>query len=148
MACPFFMPDVRCDDILWAHPARLPLGHGYSGRCAAPGHEGTQPTDAQLKDNCNLGYARSCPRLPAERAADAVRYIVSLEGDERIVITYICERDHAPVEHGSAEYDCVARSFRVPHADPRIHRQLECYLASYLLRRPSARAAAATTTQP
>ena len=136
------MPDVRCDHILWPHPARLPLGCGYTGHCSAPGHEGTQPSDSELKDQCNLGYAR-CGRLPADRPADAVRYIVSLEGEERIVITYIIERDHAPVDTGCAEYDRAAGAFRVPHADPRIQKQMECYLASYLMRRP-----AASSSQP
>jgi hypothetical protein len=130
------MPQQKCDNILWAHPARLPLGCGYAGCCAAPGHEGAQPSDHELKDFCNLGYAKGCSRLPAERKADAVSFAISLDGEERIVLSYIFERNHAPVELGYAEYDCVTGAFPIPHSDARIQKQLECYLASYLERHP------------
>jgi hypothetical protein len=136
LPCPFFVPQQKCHDILWSHPARLPLGYGYSGCCAAPGHENTRPSDHELKDLCNLGYAKSCSRIPAERKADAVSFAVSLDGEERIVLAYIFERDHAPVELGYAEYDCLQGTFPIAHPDPGIQKQLECYLASYLERHP------------
>jgi hypothetical protein len=140
------MPQRKCHDILWPHPARLPLGYGYTGCCAAPGHEGAQPSDLELKDMCNLGYAKGCTRLPAERKADAVRFAVSLDGEERIVIAYVFERDHAPVENGNAEYDCVTSILRVTPSDLPMKKQMECFLASYLERRP--RSQMRSTTGP
>src|SRR6185369_15982418 len=71
LACPYFVPENRCDAELWPHRARLPLGDGYEGHCSAPGHEGALPTQEELKSACNLGNA-CCERLPADRALDAV----------------------------------------------------------------------------
>ncbi len=140
LACPFFLPQQRRDDLLWPHPARLPLGGGFGGVCCAPGHEGTVPADDDLKDLCNLGYAKACPRLPKERSADAVRYVVSLDSEERVIISYCFEREHAPGEHGHAEFHCASRRFTVRHPDATVQKQLECYLDQYWLRRPSPRA--------
>lgn len=134
MACPFFVPSERRDDLLWPFPARLPLGAGFGGVCAAPGHEGVTPSDEELKSACNLGYAR-CERLPEKRESDCVRYVVSLDSRERIVVTWASERGHAPGQHGHAEYDCAARKFTQPCPDLRIQKQVECYLDSYLRRR-------------
>jgi hypothetical protein len=148
LACPFFLPEHKCHDILWTHPARLPLGYGYTGCCTAPGHEGTHPDDHELKDLCNLGYAKQCSRIPPERKADAVSFAISLDGEERIVLSYIFERNHAPVELGYAEYDCVKRAFPIAHPDAQIQKQLECYLASYLERRPRSSSRAAQGELP
>lgn len=134
MACPYFLPGERRDDLLWPFPSRLPLGAGFGGQCSAPGHEGATPTDDELKNGCNLGYAR-CPRLPEQREADCVRYIVSLDSRERIVVTWSSERLHAPRRWGFAEFDCAAGQFTQPCPDPRIQKQAECYLDAYLKRR-------------
>ena len=77
MACPFFMPTSKLEDGGWLHPSRLPLGGGWTGHCSAPGHEGAEPTNQELRELCNLGYAASCPRLPKERAYDAVRFSIA-----------------------------------------------------------------------
>ena len=128
------MPSQRRDDLLWPFPSRLPLGAGFGGSCSAPGHEGAAPTDDELKSGCNLGYAR-CGRLPHDREADCVRYVVSLDSAERIVIAWTSELKHAPGQQGRAEFDCATRSFAQPCSDPRIQKQVECYLESYLTRR-------------
>jgi hypothetical protein len=91
-----------------------------------------------LQACCNLGYAK-CSRLPQERAADCVRYAVGADGEQRIVLTWVLERGHAPGQHGHAEYDCGAGRFAAPHPDPQVQRQLECYLEQYLARRGSRR---------
>ncbi len=137
MACPYFIPSARRDDLLWPHPGRLPLGAGFGGHCGAPGYDALPPTDADLQERCNLGYAR-CSRLPAERLADAVRFAVALDAAERLVVTWVLERDHAPAGSGVVEFDRETRRFAVPHPDARIQKQLECYLAGYLERRPRA----------
>jgi hypothetical protein len=77
MACPYFMPVAKLENGNWPHPARLPLGVGWSGHCAAPGHEGETPAQDVLQDFCNLGYASGCGWAPAERLWDAVRFAVS-----------------------------------------------------------------------
>lgn len=133
MACPFFMPKEKFDG--WPNRPRLPLGHGWQGFCTAPGHEGERPSDRELKDFCNFGYAKRCSRLPDKRACDAVRFAVSREVANKIVVCFVCELDHRPAEHGELEYDAAAGSWTVPHRDACVLKMAECYLESYLERR-------------
>jgi len=139
VACPFFFPVEKSFSIGWAFPARLPLGGGYCGTCRAGGVEVT-PTDDELRDFCNLGYANHCERMPATREADCVRFAVSKDEGARIAFQYVYEREHEPVKHGLVEYDCGAKAWIVPIQDEIVQRQAECYLAGYLERRPRARA--------
>ena len=129
------MPTERLDRQLWPHPPRLPVGDGYKGHCTAPGHEGDQPSDDELKDCCNLGYARACPRLPRERAWDAVRFSVARDREHRIALYYVCEVEYRPGEHGTLEFDTTAGRWTVSHRDPRLQRMAQCYLESYLRRK-------------
>ena len=150
MACPFFMPVEKLENGAWPHPARLPLGCGWSGCCTAPGHEGEVPSAEQLQD-CNLGYALGCGRLPKERAWDAVRFFVMASGDpakdkpgdrtdgcglsvesSSVQFRYVCERDYLPVEHGSVEFEMKSKQWVRSHADARVQRMAECCLESYL----------------
>lgn len=95
MACPFFMPIERLDDGPWIHAPRLPLGGSYRGTCHARPGEVIEPPDSH-RDLCNCGYARGrCDRFPEDSVADAVRF--SMTGNQ---LTYVLERDCAPVEHG------------------------------------------------
>ena len=132
VACPFFMPTRRSDEGLWLHPTRLPLGWGWEGYCTAPGHEGVVPDQRRLQEDCSLGYASSCPRLPAGRAWDAVRFAVSGENDTQVSVTYACERSHLPAEHGNLEYRVRDAAWAVRHPDPRVQRMAECFLESWL----------------
>lgn len=134
MACPYFLPTERCASPLWPHPSRLPLGDGWAGRCTAPGHEGAQPTDTELQDGCNLGYAR-CPRLPQQRPCDAVRFLLARDRDHKLAIQYVCEIGYAPGAHGVLEFDTGAARWIVSHPDPRLQKLAECYLDSYLRRK-------------
>ena len=134
MACPFFMP-VRKLDGAWLHPSRLPLGSGWSGYCCAPGHDGAQPSDEQLREFCNLGYAEGCAHLPRERACDAVRFSVARESGSQLLLWFVCEAGHLPVTHGMLEYDTALGRWTSSHDDPRIQKMAECYVESYLLRR-------------
>ncbi len=140
MACPYFLPTERCDDAGWLRPARLPLGGGWRGVCTAPGCEAAVPSDSELKEFCNLGYARGCARFPASAAADAVRFSVARDLGDRIELCYVCELAHAPREYGTLEYDPESRAWRRAHPDPRIHKMAACYLESYLPRRQTAAA--------
>src|SRR4051794_20534601 len=98
MACPYFIPEKRCESELWQHRARLPLGDGYEGRCGVVGFEAERPAEEQLKTACNLGNAL-CPRLPADREHDAIRFYVAADEGRQLTIDYCTERDHHPRAH-------------------------------------------------
>ena len=137
LACPFFFPEQKLDDGRWLHPARLPLGAGWSGRCLAPGYEGQSPSDEELHQFCNLGYARCCPRLPKDRSADAVRFSVARDCGDRVVLFCVFELAHRPAGHGNLEYGCSSGKWLFPHPDARIQQMAQCYLESYMLKRSS-----------
>lgn len=137
MACPFFLPQKRLENPPWPHPARLPLGDGWSGECTAPGHEGAQPSDAELREGCNLGYPRACPRLPRERHCDAVRFSMARDRDHKLSVQFVCEIAYAPGAHGRLEFDAAAGRWSSTHADARIQKMAECYVHSYLRRQQS-----------
>jgi hypothetical protein len=139
MACPFFLPIEKLADAIWLHPARLPLGCGWSGQCTAPGHEGVVPSQEELHEFCNLGYAEACRRLPRERAWDSVRFGARVVAGEksngkaaRVEVRYVCERGHRPAKHGTIEFDAVQERCAEPHPDGRLQRLAECFLESYL----------------
>ena len=134
LACPFFMPVEKLDGG-WLHPSRLPLGGGWSGRCAAPGHEGSQPSDEELHEYCNLGYAAKCSRLPSEREFDAVRFSVARDHGSRLLLWFVCETAHRPAKHGTSEYDVTQGTWTSSPSEIRIQKMLECYVQSYLQRR-------------
>ena|SRR2546427_10781502 len=129
------MPTRQLQDGAWSHPSRLPLGGGWSGHCYAPGHEGVVPTDEELRELCNLGYAASCPRLPLQRSCDAVRFSVACDCGSQLLVWFVCETGHCPAEHGTLEYNPSVKQWISRHSDPRIQKMAECYLESYLLRR-------------
>ena len=135
MACPFFMPMSKLEDGGWLHPSRLPLGGGWTGHCSAPGHEGAEPTHQELRELCNLGYAASCPRLPNERAYDAVRFSVAHDRGAQLELWFVCESGYRPASHGKLEYDLDLNQWVSSHSDLRIQKMAECYLQAYLLRR-------------
>ena len=127
----------------WMHPCRLPLGGGWRGHCTAPGHEGEVPSDLELHQSCNLGYASACPRCPLERARDALRFGVTGETTRRVLVSYVCEREHRPAQHGCLEFDLALGDWIAPHRDPRIQKMAACYLQSYLQRKSDPAASSA-----
>ena len=129
------MPTEKHDSALWIHPGRLPLGAGWKGHCTAPEHSGEVPSDEQLRDGCNLGYARNCAWCPPDRPWDSTRFGVSKECEQRITLCYVCEKEHHPVEHGTLEYDPVLGRWNSKHPDQRVQRMAESYMESYLLRK-------------
>jgi hypothetical protein len=147
VACPFFMPLAKLENGNWLHAHRLPLGCGWSGHCTAPGHEGQIPSQAELVEFCNLGYAKTCSRMPSEHAWDSVRFGVKAmflegqtDGQKQVglfQVRYICERDHRPIEHGVLEFDVDSGQWRVRHADARVQRMAECFVAAYLEKKRS-----------
>ncbi|TAN23881.1 MAG: hypothetical protein EPN33_03435 [Acidobacteria bacterium] len=135
MACPFFMPTEEFSDWPWHARPRLPLGEPWRGLCTAPGHDGETPTDEMLKEFCNFGYARHCPWLPEKRHADKVAFSIARDKEDIILIYYVLEVDHTPGEHGTVQYDNQQKRWLKTNPDPRVQKQAECYLSSYLQRK-------------
>jgi hypothetical protein len=142
LACPYFMPVAKLDNGQWPHPARLPLGCGWTGHCTAPGHEGDTPSQDIVEAFCNLGYASGCSWAPLQRPWDAVRFSVVTpeerggEADIRAArvlrLFYECERDHRPVTHGDLVIDLTSATWLQRHEDARVQKMAECFLDSYL----------------
>ena len=131
MACPFFVPREILNDGSWPHPARLPLGAGWTGTCCAAGPEAEREVIVSapyIRDFCNLGYATACPHLPSTRDWDAVRFSVVNYSPEQITLCYVCELAHAPVEQGTLTYDLGSDGWRHPPNDPRVYRLAVSYL--------------------
>lgn len=145
------MPTEKFEGGAWAHPTRLPLGGGWKGQCTAPGHKGEQPEPPEL-EQCNLGYANSCHRMPVERPWDTVRFGVRANvheqasaevsvnpGEHVLVLQYACERQHRPADHGTLEFDLVSLQWLRSHGDAGVQRMAECFLESVLAKRGSER---------
>src|SRR5690242_4808777 len=130
MACPFFFPTQRTLEIQWNFPGRLPLGAGFCGTCRA-GDAEVVPSDRELRDLCNLGYAGQCARMPAERGADCVRFAVAQDHGTRILLHFVLERDHAPGEWGTLEYDAAGQVWTTAIGRAVLQRQAECYVNGY-----------------
>jgi hypothetical protein len=134
LACPFFAPTHFAENLPCPHPARMPLGAVWRGLCSAPGHEQAVPSDQEL-ESCNLGYAKSCPRLPKERSCDAVRFAVTKNGSTNISLQFVLEAEHRPAGQGWLEYDRLLNNWTSAHPDARIQKLAECFLQSYLDRK-------------
>lgn len=145
LACPYFMPVSKLENGSWPHPARLPLGCGWSGHCTAPGHEQAVPSQNILEDCCNLGYAKSCGWAPPEGRWDAVRFAVASparnsreatsaeNGPARILrLAYVYEQANRPAGQGELEFDLSTTTWLVRHEDARIQKMAECFVESYL----------------
>jgi hypothetical protein len=104
-----------------------------------------------LESFCNLGYADGCGWVPRERAWDAVRFAISsppeagkgrVSGKVGVVpsslirVRYVCESNHRPVEHGALEFDLTHATWVQHHSDARVQKMAECFLDSYMRKRP------------
>jgi hypothetical protein len=74
--------------------------------------------------------------MPSGRRADCVRFAVADDQGERILLHFVYERDHAPVEWGVLEYDAAGEKWKLAFQDLILQRQAECYLAVYFEKRP------------
>jgi hypothetical protein len=137
LACPYFVPDERCEAELWQHRARLPLGDGFVGSCRAPGADGARPDDQEIR-TCNVGYPRHCARAPQEREIDAVRFAVAADEGSQMILRWACERQHRPVMSGELQFvfeQGSARAESVPEPDW-VLAMAQCYANAYLTRNP------------
>lgn len=133
LACPFFVPLEILNDGSWPHPSRLPLGAGWTGNCRASGQE-LAASDTHLREFCNLGCATACPHLPQGRDWDAIRFSVARANASQVTLRYVCELDHAPIEHGELSLDLASGAWLNPHPDRRVHRLAICYVDGYRAR--------------
>ena len=133
------------EDGTWFHPARLPLGNAWHGHCGAAGHELAELSLDQLRE-CNLGYALACPRLPQERVCDAVRFSVARDTGSKLLLWFVCEKNHQPAACGTLEYEQPLGPWISPHSNPLIQRMAECFLESYLNRKTRSVAAEFTSS--
>ncbi len=137
LACPYFVPREIVNDGSWPHPSRLPLGAGWRGECCAK-EQILSPDDFQIREFCNLGYAARCPHLPEQRDWDVVRFAVTRTSDEQIVVSYSCERSHAPKAHDTMTFDVKLEAWINPHSDARVRRLADAFLETYRGRTASA----------
>jgi len=96
------------------------------------------PLESEIREFCNLGYATLCPHLPQQRDWDAIRFAVARASDEQIVLSYSCELDHAPREHGTMTFNVSRQAWVNTHADARVNRLADSYLQSYRSRQSGA----------
>jgi hypothetical protein len=134
VACPYFLPEQELVQLGFPHPQRLPLGAAWRGSCSAPGQVGGIPNEDELKNGCNLGYARGCKRLPMERTADAVRFAIVRERGSEIEVRYAYERNYEPGDHGSLQFKLADGAWTASSAETQLARMAQCFLQSYLRR--------------
>lgn len=127
MACSFFVPVEIVNDGSWPHPSRLPLGAGWTGNCCASGKE-VAASGSHIREFCNLGYATACPHLPARRDWDAVRFSVANANTNQLILSYVCELGHAPIQHGKLIFDLASEAWLNLPVDPRVQTLAAAYL--------------------
>jgi hypothetical protein len=117
------------------------LGDPFGGACHAQPADIVEPPEACQRELCNCGYARGrCDRFPGARegknaAPDAVRFSVTEDTPERVLVVYVVEKDHAPVEHGILEYLIDEARLGGPLISDVLAQQARAFLESYLSRR-------------
>ena len=130
MACPYFYPIARFDDLAWAVPPRLPLGDAHTGECRAQ-VDSITPAEPTMRQFCNRGYGRGqCERFPVQGEADAVRFHVALHRSTTLRIQYVFEKACWPVRHGLIEYNGTVG----PPQDAILERQAAAFAESFLRR--------------
>jgi len=82
-----------------------------------------------------MGYAKACSRLPVERSADAVRFVLGEERDGILHVLFVCERAYLPAGHGELLYDKASRTWLQHHDNPCVQRMAECYVEAQMERR-------------
>jgi len=142
VACPYFYPleweggrTPQTSSGTSAHlDAMLPLGGRWRGMCRADAARAAEPDDG-VRKTCNLGYARGvCARFPAGDGPDAVRFTVTRDEGDRLLLYYVIERDHHPFAHGPLEYVRATGALASPAGDT-LARQAQAYAESYLRRK-------------
>ena len=110
---------------------------GQAGLACVPLRDknGARPSEDELKSGCNLGYAKSCTRLPADRHADAVRFALGEERDGVLHVRFASELAYLPAAHGELLYEKITATWVKKHDDACVQRMAECYVEVQLARR-------------
>lgn len=164
MACPYFIPAEVHERQLWPHRERLPLGDGFAGHCGAHAPE-LRCNDETLRLHCNLGYAGSnagsnaagsnegrdagrdagssaasqagCVHLPADRAFDAIRFLVQRQSPSLLRVQFACEQAHRPAFSGELRYDQCLKTWLEP-PDTRLLKLATAAVRAWIARNASA----------
>ncbi len=151
MACPYFIPAQVHERELWPHRERLPLGDGFAGHCGAQSPE-LRCDDETLRLHCNLGYAGSnaardatssaasqagCIHLPADRAFDAIRFLVQRQSPVLLRVQFTCEQAHRPAFSGELRYDQCLNAWLEP-PDTRLLKLAAAAVRAWIARNASA----------
>jgi hypothetical protein len=110
------------------------LGDACFGACNSPSGPAHTPPEEHQRELCNRGYARGlCQHFPISGAADAVRFSVIDDRGGCLRVTYVLERDHAPLSHGTLEFQSAEFSVpeTAPSADDLLMRQARAFVESY-----------------
>jgi hypothetical protein len=75
-----------------------------------------------------MGYALRCSRLPADRPADAIRFVMAEETKGTQHVRFACEREYLPAGSGELIYEVATGTWFEGHPDARIQRMAECYV--------------------
>jgi hypothetical protein len=112
------------------------LGDPFGGACHAHPADIVEPPEAQQRELCNCGYARTrCDRFPGGSAPDAVRFSVTGDTAARLLVVYVVEKDHAPTEFGTLEYSVDNAHLDGPPISDVLAQQARAFLESHLHRR-------------
>jgi hypothetical protein len=140
MCCPYFDPAQPRERLSgFTRDSMLPLGGFWTGICRADEGAPSIPDEAALRPLCNLGYARgNCARFPTNGGPDAVRFTVTRDDRESVLIDYVIERDHHPFAHGPLAWLRPSADFDGPQPAACLRAQARAYVASYLSRKAEA----------
>jgi hypothetical protein len=113
----------------------MPLGRAWRGRCEAAHHV---PTFKELREWCNLGYPAGCRWCPQDRKADKISFLATRDCGSRVQVSYVLERDHRPVGHGTLQYDTEASRWLTAPESTALAHQADAYICAYLEQRQQA----------
>lgn len=137
MPCPYFQPRAPAD---WSgsYP-RLPLGEAWQGSCmaqqAAPA-AGFEPQGVLLFEVCNTGQGRTrCERFPKDSERDSVRFHVTEDRGESLLIRYVFQNECWPAGHGLIEFFVRTGEVKPTPGHALLGDQLRAFAATWLSRR-------------
>ena len=134
MACPWFLPRTPIRERRGAVAQRAPLGELWTGMCRAPGQEPAAIGET-LCNPCNTGYAgRACSRFPQDGPADAVRFHVTSDKADELLLQYVFERQWWPAGHGVLQYSVTRGEVSPAAADEILRAQAEAFAKSWIFK--------------
>jgi len=59
------------------------------------------------------------------------------ESQDSVSLKFVIEKAYLPISHGILAYDRLAKRWTSSHCDLRVQKKAECFLQSYLDRKPT-----------